>query len=78
MRVTPASTGRELSLFILVEALFRHLKFFLVVAGLVFALALCWIFLTPRKYESQASILVQNARSNVLITAGNTRAARRR
>ncbi len=72
MRVTPASTGRELSLFILVEALFRHLKFFLVVAGLVFALALCWIFLTPRKYESQASILVQNARSNVLITAGNT------
>jgi uncharacterized protein involved in exopolysaccharide biosynthesis len=55
-----------------VEALFRHLKLFLAVAGTVFALALCWIFATPRKYESRASILVQNARSNVLITAGNT------
>jgi uncharacterized protein involved in exopolysaccharide biosynthesis len=55
-----------------VEALFRHLKLFLLVAGAVFALALFWIFATPRKYESHASILVQNARSNVLITAGNT------
>ena len=60
-----------MSLYTLVEAVFRHLKLFLVVAGAVFALALCWVFLTPRKYESEASILVQNARSNVLITAGN-------
>ena len=44
---------------------------FLVVAGAVFALSLCWIFATPRKYESDVSILVQNARSNVLISAGN-------
>lgn len=71
-RLTPVSAGTELSPFVLVEALFRHLKFFLVVAGAVFALALCWIFATPRKYESHASIMVQNARSNVLITAGNT------
>ena len=42
------------------------------VAGAIFGLALCWIFATPRKYDSHASILVQNARSNVLITAGNT------
>jgi len=71
-RLTPEVAGSELSLFVLVEALFRHLKLFLVVAGAIFGLALCWIFATPRKYESHASILVQNARSNVLITAGNT------
>jgi uncharacterized protein involved in exopolysaccharide biosynthesis len=70
-RVAAGPAAAEMSLFLLVEPLFRHLKLFLVVAGAVFALALCWIFLTPRKYESEASILVQNARSNVLITAGN-------
>jgi uncharacterized protein involved in exopolysaccharide biosynthesis len=71
-RQTPDSTGGELSLFSLVEIFFRHLKLFLVVAGLIFALTLFWTFGTPRKYESRASILVQNARSNVMITAGNT------
>jgi len=55
----------------MVEALFRHLKLFMLVAGAVFALALLWIFATPRKYQSNASILVQNARSNVMITASN-------
>ena len=70
-RVTAAPAVAEMSLFVLVEALFRHLKLFLVVAGAVFALSLCWIFATPRKYESDVSILVQNARSNVLISAGN-------
>jgi uncharacterized protein involved in exopolysaccharide biosynthesis len=71
-RPTPAPASAELSLFVLVEALFRHLKLFLLVAGATFALALAWIFATPRKYESHSAILVQNARSNVLITAGNT------
>src|SRR3984885_9556504 len=71
-RVAAGPAAAEMSLFLLVEPLFRHLKLFLVVAGAVFALALFWIFATPRKYESHASILVQNARSNVLITAGNT------
>lgn len=70
----PPPSGGELSLFALVEVLFRHLKLFLLVAGVVFALALAWIFGTPRKYESHASILVQNARSNVVITAGNNEA----
>ena len=71
MRLAPASSGRELSVIVLVEALFRHIKLFLLVVGAVMALALFWIFGTPRKYESHAMILVQNARSNVQITAGN-------
>jgi uncharacterized protein involved in exopolysaccharide biosynthesis len=71
MRPAPVSNSRELSLFLLVEALFRHVKLFLMVVGVVMTLALCWIFATPRKYESHAMILVQNARSNVQITAGN-------
>jgi uncharacterized protein involved in exopolysaccharide biosynthesis len=69
---TPASTGSELSLFVLVEALFRHIKLFVLITTAVFALALFWIFGTPRKYESHAIILVQNARSNLQITAGNS------
>ena len=60
-RLTPEPAGSELSLFLLVEVFFRHLKLFLLVSGLVFASALFWIFGTPRKYESHASILVQNA-----------------
>ena len=48
------------------------MKLFLLVAGVTFALALAWMFATPRQYESHSAILVQNARSNVLITAGNT------
>ncbi len=71
-RLTPEPAGSELSLFLLVEVFFRHLKLFLLVSGLVFASALFWIFGTPRKYESHASILVQNARRNLVITAGNT------
>jgi uncharacterized protein involved in exopolysaccharide biosynthesis len=63
--------SREISLFTVVEAIFRHIALFLVVAVGVLALALWWIFYTPRKYESQASILVQNARSNILISAGS-------
>ena len=70
-RSATAVSGTELSLFTLVEALFRHVKLFLIVVSLVFALALCWIFATPHKYESHASILVQSARSNVVISAGN-------
>ena len=60
-RPTPAPASAELSLFVLVEALFRHLKLFLLVAGVTFALALAWIFATPRQYESHSAILVQNA-----------------
>jgi uncharacterized protein involved in exopolysaccharide biosynthesis len=72
IRLTSESSGTELSLFTLVEAFFRYLKLFLAVAGVVLALALWWIFATPRRYESEASILVQNARSNELITPGNS------
>jgi uncharacterized protein involved in exopolysaccharide biosynthesis len=71
MRPTTGSTGADLSLFVLVEVLFRHLRLFLLVTAAVFTLALLWIFATPHKYESHASILVQNARTNVLISAGN-------
>lgn len=68
----PELVQPEVSFVARVEALFRNWKTFVVVAGVVLILALLWIFATPRKYASEASILVQNARSNVLITSGNT------
>jgi uncharacterized protein involved in exopolysaccharide biosynthesis len=71
-RFAPPSASSDLSLFTIVEIFFRHLKVFLLVAGLVFAAALWWTFGTPKRYESSASILVQNARGNVQITSGNT------
>jgi uncharacterized protein involved in exopolysaccharide biosynthesis len=71
LRPAGEQASSELSLFVMVEVFFRHLKLFLLVSAAVFALTLCWIFLTPRKYESRASILVQNARGNVQITSGN-------
>ena len=72
MRRNAEPASSELSLFVMVEVFFRHLKLFLFVSAIVFALALAWIFATPRKYESRASILVQNARGNVQITSGNS------
>ncbi len=71
-RFQPEAREASFSLRILFEALFRHLLSFVMVAGAVMTLALLWTFATPHKYISQASILVQNARSNVLISAGNT------
>ena len=55
-----------------VEALFRHRTRFLVVFGFGLLLTLLYVFVSPKKYESDMSLLVQNARKPEVISAEAT------
>lgn len=59
------TTIRDLS-----EGLFRHLRVFLIVSGIAFALTLYWTFGTAKRYTSEMVLLVQNARGNEIISPG--------
>ncbi len=52
-----------------VEALFRHRTRFLLVFGFGLLLTLLYVFASPKKYESNMSLLVQNARKQEVISA---------
>jgi uncharacterized protein involved in exopolysaccharide biosynthesis len=71
----PVGTESNASLRSVVEALFRQRKVFLWSFALTMTLALLWIYATPRKYGSEMSLLVQNARGNDVITADRTTGA---
>ncbi len=62
----------ELSLLSLANAMLRQWKWFLIPAGFALLLGLFWIFGTPPAYQSNASILLQNARGSMLISAGSS------
>ena len=44
-----------------IEAMFRHRVRFLMVFGTVLLLTLLYIFFVPKKYESDMSLIVENA-----------------
>ena len=52
-----------------VEALFRHRTRFLLVFGFGLLLTMLYVFVSPKKYESDMSLLVQNARKPEVISA---------
>ncbi len=54
------------------EALFRHRTRFLLVFGFGLLLTLLWVLVSPKKYESDMSLLVQNARKPEVISAEAT------
>jgi uncharacterized protein involved in exopolysaccharide biosynthesis len=60
------------SLKTIVEALFRQRAVFLWAVVCTMGLVLLWMYGTPRKYGSEMSLLVQNARGNDVITAERT------
>ena len=65
----PEQAGRESdSVRPFMESLFRHkwlwLSIFIVVAGLT----VCYVFLAPRKYQSEMSILVENSRQSYQVS----------
>lgn len=55
-----------------VESAFRHRHLWLFVVMSVIAMALAFTLLTPRQYQSEMNILVQNARGNYQITPERT------
>lgn len=59
----------------IVDVLFRHRRLILTVMPAAFLLTLAFVFLTARKYQSEMKILVQNTRSNVILTADKTNAS---
>lgn len=56
----------------LFESAFRYRRLWLTVVVIVIGLAAVLAFLTPRQYESEMNILVQNARGNYQITPQRT------
>lgn len=52
----------------LVESAFRYRRLWIFVVLSVIAITIAFVLLIPRQYQSQMSILVQNARSNYQIT----------
>src|SRR5579859_6523049 len=57
-----------------VEALFRQRRLFAIVAGVAFGATVALTLLTPKQYLSQTKFLVQNSRTNVLVTPQRTTA----
>jgi uncharacterized protein involved in exopolysaccharide biosynthesis len=64
--VTPA---KEATMRSFVEALFRHRARFVIVMGTVLLLTALYIFMVPKKYESDMSLIVENARKPEILSA---------
>ncbi|TCK72057.1 GumC family protein [Acidipila rosea] len=56
----------------LVESVFRYGRLWIAVVALTIAVTVAFVLLIPKQYESEMSILVQNARSNYQITPQRT------
>jgi uncharacterized protein involved in exopolysaccharide biosynthesis len=65
-----AGNGHPVGLRSIVEAVFRQRSKMLLVMGVVFGLTLFYTFVTPKHYASEMVLLVQNARLNETVTAG--------
>jgi uncharacterized protein involved in exopolysaccharide biosynthesis len=73
MQSLPRVSGQEISsIRPLVESAFRHRRLWLMVVVSVIAMTLAFTFLTPKQYQSEMNILVQNARGNYQITPERT------
>ncbi len=68
----PTDTASAGVLRIAVEALFRHKRLFLSVFGFGLLLTLLYVFVSPKKYESDMSVIVQNNRKPEVLTAEAT------
>ncbi len=55
-----------------IEALFRYRRRFALVFGLGLLLTLLYVFVSPKKYESDMSLIVQNARKPEVLSAEST------
>jgi uncharacterized protein involved in exopolysaccharide biosynthesis len=67
-----AETTTNLSLRTAVEALFRQKRFFLRVTAAVMFMAIVISVIMPRQFVSEMKFLVQNTRSNVVVTPERT------
>jgi uncharacterized protein involved in exopolysaccharide biosynthesis len=73
MQSLPGVSGQETSsIRPFVESAFRHRWLWLIVVVIVIAMTLAYALLTPRQYQSEMNLLVQNARGNYLITPERT------
>jgi uncharacterized protein involved in exopolysaccharide biosynthesis len=69
MQSLPSGSGQETSsIRPFVESAFRHRWLWLIVVMSVVAMTFAYTLLTPKQYQSEMNILVQNARGNYLIT----------
>lgn len=71
-RLAESNDSPGLSMRGIVESLFRQRKLFLVAAALIFIVGMLFAFLPHKKYASEMVLLVQNARSNAVISASRT------
>lgn len=62
-------TAKEATIRGFIEAIFRHRARFFVVLGAILLLTALYILLIPKKYESDMSLLVQNARKPEVLSA---------
>ena len=73
MQSLQGGTGQESSsIRPFVESAFRHRHLWLLVVISVVAMTCALAFLTPKQYQSEMNILVQNARGNYQITPERT------
>lgn len=73
MQSLPGPSGQESSsVRLFVESAFRHRRLWLIVVVSVIAMTLAYTALTPRQYQSEMNILVQNARGNYQVTPERT------
>jgi uncharacterized protein involved in exopolysaccharide biosynthesis len=73
MQSLPSGSGQETSsIRPFVESAFRHRWLWLIVVLSVIAMTFAYTLLTPKQYQSEMNILVQNARGNYLITPERT------
>lgn len=65
-------TAKEATMHGFIESMFRHRTRFLVAFGFVLFLTVLYVFFSPKKYESDMSLIVQNARKPEILSAEPT------
>ena len=67
-----AAGDSNLTLRRLASILFRHRRAILVACALTFVLAVCWTIVSPKRYQSQAKLLVRLGRENATLDPTST------
>ncbi len=69
LATTSVGSTSEPTVHSFLESIIRHRVRFLTIFGLILSLTVLWVFFSPKKYESDMSLIVQNARKPDILSA---------
>jgi uncharacterized protein involved in exopolysaccharide biosynthesis len=72
LATSSVGTAKEATMRGFVESMFRHRRRFFTALGFVLLLTVLYVFFSPKKYESDMSLIVENARKPQILSAEPT------